>query len=384
MPDHLYDPPVYAEPAGAAYGGYVSDGGGGGGAGYGEYHVSDPPLGEPAPPAPPAPPAAHIAAHPSAAEAGPNVHDPFGLGAGHLTTTPLLDAYRGEQHGTNEPGHMPTNMGGMDTPVTAYAASAVSHRATIADGQLHRAGGEVADSSAAQPMWKKDKAERFNFAMDGHGDTYLSDPRSEFLALRNERRDAGETTTGRINHSTMVAGGDVAGAGTMRVRDGKVESLGDGSGHYQPAVTQTAQVAEELASRGVMDPARSSVELTGKGGGQKDLTLSTQELLSYGDQFSAAKASFAATGDKSALAAPEAQIRSRHAAKDAMQAELLGRVGAGGGAAGALAQMRSERAPHVYDQVAEGHLYDQVAEQPAASHYDHPYGYVPEGGGGGE
>jgi hypothetical protein len=354
-----------ADPVGGnVYEGYVAGGGdgdgGGAGAGYEGYVAGGAP-----------PSAGDIQnAFPAGADAAParDIHDPFGLGAGPLVTTPLVEHYRGEEYGTNEPGHLPTNMGGMDTPTTAYAVSPDIHRAGVQDGQLVRPGGAIADSSAATKMWAKDKDERMNFAMDGQGSMYLSDPKSEFIALRNERRAAGETTTSRINHSTMVAGGDVAGAGTARVRDGKVETLGDGSGHYQPAVTQTAQVAETLAAQGVLDPARSSIELTGKGDGQKELLMSTQELLSYGDDFDVAKQRFAASGNKADLAAPEATIRGRHAAKDSMQQELLGRVG-GGGSGAALAQLRQERtaraAPHVYDVIDEApepHVYDVIDE----------------------
>jgi hypothetical protein len=267
------------------------------------------------------------------ASVGPDVHDPFGLGPGSLVTTPLADEYRGEERGMHS-AVLPEQILGMKTPTTAYASGPESHRASTEGGILRGADGKVASSTqewaggnapkkkGAQAMWQKDKNERLNFAMDAHGSTYLSDPRQEFLKNKAAQQEAGHDHAERINHSTMVGGGDVAGAGTARVRDGKVESLGDDSGHYKPTITQTAQVASTMAGQGVLDPARASIELSGKGPGQKGLTLSAQELLAYEDDFDAARQAHGRSGDKADLAKPEAVIRARHAKKDAVLGEL--------------------------------------------------------------
>jgi hypothetical protein len=53
----------------------------------------------------------------------------------------------------------------------------------------------------------------------------------------------------------LLAGGDVAAAGEIVVRDGKIELLTDRSGHYMPGRSQTQQVLDQLASHGiVIDP----------------------------------------------------------------------------------------------------------------------------------
>ena len=71
-----------------------------------------------------------------------------------------------------------------------------------------------------------------------------------------------------------------------------------------------------------MDPERSSVRLVGKGNNEEELLMSTQELLSYDAEMTAARGRFAQTGNKQDLAAPEATIRGHHRKKDAMLAEL--------------------------------------------------------------
>jgi hypothetical protein len=51
------------------------------------------------------------------------------------------------------------------------------------------------------------------------------------------------------------AGGDVAAAGEMLVRDGTIEILTDRSGHYAPGRLQTQQVLDQLESQGIIiDP----------------------------------------------------------------------------------------------------------------------------------
>jgi hypothetical protein len=53
----------------------------------------------------------------------------------------------------------------------------------------------------------------------------------------------------------LLAGGDVAAAGEIVVRDGKIELLTDRSGHYMPGRSHTQQVLDQLASQGsVIDP----------------------------------------------------------------------------------------------------------------------------------
>jgi len=54
-----------------------------------------------------------------------------------------------------------------------------------------------------------------------------------------------------VNHSSLVAGGDVAGAGDLRVEQGKLQSVSDQSGHYQPNHTMLRNVLDHFADGGV-------------------------------------------------------------------------------------------------------------------------------------
>jgi hypothetical protein len=62
--------------------------------------------------------------------------------------------------------------------------------------------------------------------------------------------DLGEITS-RFHHSSFLAGGDVAGAGTIKVIDGKMAMISDESGHYKPGITQVNNVISELEKKGI-------------------------------------------------------------------------------------------------------------------------------------
>jgi len=290
---------------------------------------------EQAPPAPvvAAPPPVVAAPPPEIAAAPPRpAHkpDPFGQGPGKLITTPLREPYRGEEVGKQGPGaKIPTefNLPGTGTvalPSTAYAPDAAHHAAPIRDGRIHFGGAgqspdAPADSSKNKRAWDKDKDQQFNYAMDPHGGLKLSDPHKEMIDAVGAPDAEGKRSGQRINHSTMLAGGDAAGAGTMKVNQGKVEELTDSSGHYRPLVTQTAQVASTLAQQGALDPARSTVELTGKKKGEKELRLTAQELLAYeGDPTK----KWGRAKDAPALAPAPPRLRPQHAAPSEARQKL--------------------------------------------------------------
>jgi hypothetical protein len=233
-------------------------------------------------------------------------------------TTPLDAHYVGEETNMHEQGHLPMDIGGLAMKGTHYADSAAEYGVSAQEGLLTGARGPL-DSTKARAMWAKDKDQRLNFALDGAGGLYAADPMLELA----RKLDRGTRTGVRNNHSSLVGGADVAAAGTMKVRGGKVEELADNSGHYRPGVAQTHQAAEHMVGAGVMDEARSTVSLSGKGDGQRELNLSTTELLAYGPEMQAAREAYARSGDKAALAAPEKQIRKAHAKKDAVHDELL-------------------------------------------------------------
>lgn len=279
-------------------------------------------------------------------------NDPFGLGKGSLVTTPLLQEYEGEHKPGHHSDHLPMTAGKWDTPTTKYASNAGEYKASVQGGKLVGADGKDADSTAAKKAWTKDKNQRLNYAMDGQGGTYLSDPEAERKGMMNAAKAAGHNQIERINHSTMVAGGDVAGAGTLGIQGGKVTHIGDGSGHYKPGVAQTHQVAKQLASQGVMDPSRSTFEMDGRGG--KDMLVSGNELMSYGEgkdnPMEQAKATFAASGNKMDLDAPAAAIKSRHGAKTKMLDQMVSTMQIGKTADGmaapktALGAMKQQKA----------------------------------------
>ena len=56
------------------------------------------------------------------------------------------------------------------------------------------------------------------------------------------------------HHSSLLAGQVVAGAGELRVRDGRLEWISDKSGHYRPDYFLFAPTLELLAGRGVTYP----------------------------------------------------------------------------------------------------------------------------------
>jgi hypothetical protein len=72
------------------------------------------------------------------------------------------------------------------------------------------------------------------YVMDGNGHLYASEHR-----------------LGIFHHSSFLAGGDVAGAGEIKVERGVVKSVTNKSGHYTPTSEEMVQVFEELEARGV-------------------------------------------------------------------------------------------------------------------------------------
>jgi hypothetical protein len=74
-----------------------------------------------------------------------------------------------------------------------------------------------------------------NYVMDAAGNFYLFD----------------EFTTPEIRHSSIFAGGPVAGAGNIKIEDGRIVYIDSDSGHY-PNDGTYENVLKELASHGVI------------------------------------------------------------------------------------------------------------------------------------
>jgi hypothetical protein len=143
----------------------------------------------------------------------------------------LKPDYIGEQY----PG------GPMGYPGVTYLddADRELHRLTIHDGLMYDAKGLPFDTSNGVSAFGPSSNGRAIFVMDEHGNIYAS-------TYQN---------FAEFHHSSLLAGSDVAGAGEILVRDGKIELLTDRSGHYAPGRSQTQQVLDQLESQGiVIDP----------------------------------------------------------------------------------------------------------------------------------
>jgi hypothetical protein len=62
---------------------------------------------------------------------------------------------------------------------------------------------------------------------------------------------ASQHKVGIFHHSSFFAGGDVTGAGEIKINRGEVKSITNKSGHYTPTSEEMVQVFEELEGRGV-------------------------------------------------------------------------------------------------------------------------------------
>lgn len=60
-----------------------------------------------------------------------------------------------------------------------------------------------------------------------------------------------EHNSARFHHSSFLAGGDISGAGTLKVDNGKLASISDASGHYQPGIKLVNNVINEVEKKGV-------------------------------------------------------------------------------------------------------------------------------------
>ncbi len=107
------------------------------------------------------------------------------------------------------------------------------HQLHVRDGSLYDNDGRPFDTSSGGSVHSG--GGRAIFVMDEHGNIYASNHHAP----------------GRFHHSSFLAGQPVAGAGELRVIDGKLEVLSDQSGHYRPPREFTRQVVEHLRSLGV-------------------------------------------------------------------------------------------------------------------------------------
>lgn len=143
----------------------------------------------------------------------------------------IQEYYTGEQYPTGHFG--PPGVNYLDE------VAREAYRITTRDGLVFDSQGRLFDTENGISAFGPGSDGRAIFVMDEHGNLYAS--------LTQAR--------GVFHHSSFFGGKDVAAAGELVVRDGKVELVTDHSGHYAPDRLRTQQVLDQLASQGiVVDP----------------------------------------------------------------------------------------------------------------------------------
>jgi hypothetical protein len=103
---------------------------------------------------------------------------------------------------------------------------------TIKDGKLYKADGKLLDTKSFESHWGGEGSAIF--VMSKSGKLYVS-----------------PQEVGKFHHSSLLAGDDVAAAGTLSVKKGRITEISDQSGHYLPKVEISAQFLKELKAQGV-------------------------------------------------------------------------------------------------------------------------------------
>jgi len=70
--------------------------------------------------------------------------------------------------------------------------------------------------------------------------------------IRAAERSGGQQRVEAMHHSTLAGGGDVASAGFIKTKDGKVGKITNSSGHYKPRFEHLLQAVEHLMKTGAM------------------------------------------------------------------------------------------------------------------------------------
>lgn len=172
-----------------------------------------------------------------------------------------------------------------------------SHVHLDSEGRLITHGGEELDTrdKKAQLHAKRKNYPEVGFVMGLDGEFYTFDG-----GVPKQKDDG---TWEGINHSSPLAGADVAGAGTLVAQQGFIREITDSSGHYQPTAEHTYQTVKSLHDRGaemaplvqdltnpeeveqgaepVMDigPSSAIVTLTNKPGMPGNISLRYQQFL---------------------------------------------------------------------------------------------------------
>jgi hypothetical protein len=172
------------------------------------------------------------AATAAATDAGTDVGTDAGTGAASdlpplNVTKGILERYKGEE----VPGN--SVWGGSAVKYLNESERGV-YQITIKDGKLYDSDGNLFDTSSGGSVHSPGDP-RAIYVVDKDGNLYASN----------------EQIVGQFHHSSFMAGGDVAGAGELKVVNGQLELITDSSGHYQPTQAMTDQVVQYLRARGV-------------------------------------------------------------------------------------------------------------------------------------
>jgi len=104
-----------------------------------------------------------------------------------------------------------------------------ARRVVIRDGKVYKPDGTL------YPDTKSSHKNQGNYVMDRAGNFYLFD----------------EWATPSVRHSSIFAGGPVAGAGNIQIAGGRITYIDGESGHYPTGRKQFANVLNELSQHGV-------------------------------------------------------------------------------------------------------------------------------------
>jgi hypothetical protein len=156
-----------------------------------------------------------------------------------------------------------------------------AHRLRFQDGRAHHGDKRVSTQGASgEGSWGQKGANRHIYAMRPDGalhtaaawDEHREVDAQEFhdanpmhVASPSARDDSTAVNLGFLNHSSLVAGGDVAGAGEMMIDDGEVRLVNDRSGHYKPDNEMLMNTVAELGEQGA-DLDKLTVEFANKKG----------------------------------------------------------------------------------------------------------------------
>jgi hypothetical protein len=180
---------------------------------------------------------------------------------GQLQAIPLLEEYQGEDEaaasfgGTTFRGELAPDSTQWTTEYDAAETDSVRPRA-ITGGLLvdetgspmNGAFGYVLDPNGR--LWTFSMKELWIRQGDEWVDLAVLEDDALALAAIKVAVDGGTELKG-VHHSTAVAGGPVAGAGTLTVTNGQIVEMDDTSGHYKPQAEHLLQTVEWLRQQGM-------------------------------------------------------------------------------------------------------------------------------------